>query len=923
MRFFHSLLSMILGVLCLALFAACPAHAGLNVPLSVADTAPGGQARASEPVTSGIPLPRSANVADTKALQLADAKGTPVPAQFRVMARWGGTPDDTSKPIKWVLADFQAHVPAKGETTYVLRVEDGKAPASGITTARGRNALTINTGTARFSVSTQHFNLFDTVEVGGENVLSQPGSGGLELVDDLGRRFTTLGKPELVEVEESGPLRTTVRVRGIFRNSAGEPFAPAVHKPKAFPRFDQPYEDSFFWYSCRIHFYAGKPWVRALLTIENNGSNGRTNPEQKYAPIQMVTFDSIKLRLGLSGFGSPKVATDEVSADLGPDGSFELRQWWREQLGGSKGGTLEPGFKDGPAWAARTKGGIVGMGRLNPGWLSVKGGGKGIAVGMRHFWQNFPKGYGVSPTALDIGLWPSFGYYPPCGAKNHPKPKFDRYCRDAGQTPNLYLFDAGRHKTHELLLDFGGKASAADMAERLEHPLMALAKPEWYASTGALGLIAPAGIKAPTKELAEAVSRFDRLQLALVDPKVAHEGTTIDRLRRGGPHWSFDLQHRYYGWMGFGDLLWSGKSPCALHYDWPYIMLLHGLRTGERRFFDLGVEMARHRSDIDQYHGERTDTRGEHVWLNHMAFYELDGHADPFISGWMPSRVSMNSHTWNGGLVLYYLLTGERTSWESAVENGRTALNFYQGKARQKGCASGETRMETWPMLNLVNLHRVGARPEYLQTARNIAVNRLLNREQLVGGEGYFGVGADCAPENNREQQNTMYVYAIGPLLQAHFETRDPELAGLILRMADFVKDKMLVGGDTDARGQYRPLQTPNMWQDGKKPEKLEIVKTAFFADLFAYAYRLSGKQAYLDLARQSFRDTAFYYAAPSGTYLKPSYRSRVGFLDSMFSNSETKVHGWLGRTNQIYLNTEWLLSSGALKPKDLAAPLQ
>ena len=90
--------------------------------------------------------------------------------------------------------------------------------------------------------------------------------------------------------------------------------------------------------------------------------------------------------------------------------------------------------------------------------------------------------------------------------------------------------------------------------------------------------------------------------------------------------------------------------------------------------------------------------------------------------------------------------------------------------------------------------------------------------------------------------------------------------------------------------------------------KKGEPVKNLFWADLFAYAYRLNGDGKYLELARQTFRDAMFYYAAHGSRYINPKYRSKISFIDNMFSNSETKVHGWIARTNQVYLNTEYLI---------------
>jgi len=447
----------------------------------------------------------------------------------------------------------------------------------------------------------------------------------------------------------------------------------------------------------------------------------------------------------------------------------------------------------------------------------------------------------------------------------------------------------------------------------LNYPLMAVAEPSWYADSGALGLIAPAGVVTNEPEINEAIQRFELLQAALVEPDFSENIWTIETIkRRNPPHWSFNRQDRFFGWMHYGDLLWAGQSPCSLHYDWPYSMLLHYLRTGNRQFFDTAAAMAKHRYDIDQYHGGRTDKKGNQFWRNYMAFYETDAHADPSISRYMPSRVSKNSHTWNGGLVLYYLLTGDVKAWEAAVENGQTALNYYAKKADTPSCAVSETRQETWPMLNLINLYRVNGNPEYLRVARNLAKNRLLYREQQAGGSGRFGSGNDCDAINGSRQANTMYAYAINPLIQIHYETRDEELAKLLIRMADFTRNHLLFGGDVNNSGEYRPLQSLYIWladdpEGVREGKKGEVVKDIFWADLFAYAYRLTGDQVYLEWARKCFRDGMFYYTAGGSKYFDPKWRAKISFKDGMFSGSETKVHGWLGCTGQVYLNTEYI----------------
>jgi len=81
-------------------------------------------ASTGQPVTSGVPLPHDLNLTDPTRLRLVDAGGDLVPAQFTPLARWGGAPDDSTVPMRWVLVDFQATVGPQ-DTAYYFLQEDG------------------------------------------------------------------------------------------------------------------------------------------------------------------------------------------------------------------------------------------------------------------------------------------------------------------------------------------------------------------------------------------------------------------------------------------------------------------------------------------------------------------------------------------------------------------------------------------------------------------------------------------------------------------------------------------------------------------------------------------------------------------------------------------------------------------------------
>lgn len=925
----------------------------INIPLSVSEYA--GIQRVDEPLTSGIPLPESANIISVLDLEVCDTNNNRIPAQFTVLSRWHGVPSDETKPIKWVLLDFNANVDIGGTSTYYLR--DGAVDSTSATNLKLTefdDSIVVNTGVANFTINKNYFNLFDYVNIDGKNIVSQPNDGGVILTSKDGTKYyTTLEAPEKIEIEEQGPMRTVIKIRGVFKAEDGSYFAPSITNPakSSRGRFSQPYPNSFIYYNFRIHFYNNKDYVKVFFTLENNGANGNTNPEPNWAPIQAVNFDSVNLIIKQNSANQLNIASEDSLTQLGLLDSFILYQDWKENLTDSRANTLESTFENGIYYTTKKNFRQLSTGQTNPGWIDANDNSQGIGLAIRHFWQNFPKKITVNNSEIKIGFWPEEGYFPYCQRKVEDPDNV--YCGKAGRDGGAYVFDGGRHKTYEIFLRFysgNEDAQTQKLSKSLEEPLMALATSEWYSQTKALGMIGPSGFSSFDSEIDEAMERYDRFQTGMVYREDSDNRATILSIKtQKSPTWEVPYQDMFFSWANFGDLLWHEQSFCSLHYDWTYKMLLHYIRTGKRKLFDTGVEMAKHRYDIDQYHGERTDTQMNHKWTTYFQYYELDGNGHG-------GRVGGPTHNWNSGIILYYLLTGDKKSLDAAEENTKGILNHF-GKGGLGGRDSsvlgctGEVRAEGWSMLNLVNLYRVTGNSLYLETAKDIVKNRILYTEQESGGRGVitggksgsFGralevAGCECVEtsDNCNRCKNTLQPLMVGyiseGMIAVHQETQDEELGALLVRTADFLKNKMLFGGDYNAEGQYRTIRTNYVWVEEDPDGSIrmdsdyyksyhcgyvESIYTLFWADYFAYAYKLTNNSEYLDWARKCFRDMMFYYAAPT-EYVNPEYRSRISFMDGNFPHSHTKIHGWIGRTNQVYLHTEWQLQQSGDIPGDL-----
>jgi hypothetical protein len=187
--------------------------AAARIPLAVRETA--GIARESEVLQSGIPLPRSPGVTDPSTLAVVGPGGRPVPADFRVLARWNAGRDDAKAPIQWLLVAFPATVEAGKSALYTL-VTDGSAgpnpaPPRPMRLRRQGDAVVVDTGAAVFRLGGEPGALFDEAASGGGRLVTGGGMT-LEAAGKAGGHSKLRG----VRVEHSGPLSAVVIVEGAY-----------------------------------------------------------------------------------------------------------------------------------------------------------------------------------------------------------------------------------------------------------------------------------------------------------------------------------------------------------------------------------------------------------------------------------------------------------------------------------------------------------------------------------------------------------------------------------------------------------------------------------------------------------------------------------------------------------------------------------
>lgn len=862
--------------------------AALDIPLSITDYA--GIDRTGEPVSSGIPLPQDVNIISVDSLQVTDGDNNPIPAQFRILSRWHGTVDETTKPIKWVLVDFQADVPAEGTATYNLTDQGtGNIAETNLEIQEDNDHITISTGKAIFKIRKTGFNLFDEVVIDKDNdgsvddvVVSTSPQNGIFLTysNDI---YSSASDPNPdISIEESGPLRVVLKVKGTHALSSG---GTKLH------------------YTVRLHFYNNKEFVRVLYTLENHKVYRTTY--QGDTGYRYDLFDNLFLRL--EGNFSPPVTTtianyDDIncpnnidaceptlslysdSSDTGTD-AYRLIQNWHE---------TNPSPYDQSKnfyYQIFKNNNNSGLGKVRTiGYFDRSDSSWGMTVGIRDFWQNFPMAISSDGSLINVELWPDEGFGP-------------------WRSNTLSVLEGGRHKTHEILFYFHkGSAQSANsekLVRAVQKPLLALASPSWYAETKAISpvMVEKRNWDDPDildPDLAEGFNRYERLQEVKWNREVADDYGSYGKQslltfrERGGKNGYGQM----YGWFNFGDIHWDAGYSSG-HYDWPWSMLFHFLRTGERGAFDIGADCARHRKDIDQCH-TLTDRRGG------LQFYEKgEYHGNGYAQE--------SSHTWVQGLLLYWALTGDQHAYESALEVGEGLHNYW---AKWYGFAwpgYWGIRMAGWSVGNWAALYRYTGNEAYMDDAKLIA-HSVVDQEQIDGGNGY--VLEPPYGEQTPVAQTTGHTGA--SLWEYYFETigmgqPDILVKDYLLRMTDWLISEphsldeggpLKYGyGPPDA---YYPWHLIYYWAPGGVGSTGNgVYRLVFAIDTLSYAYMETGNEDYYNWAKELFLD--FIYYAPNGGWnqpvdtTNPNSKSIINFYLSRYPGSLSKNHGCMGRFGYVY----------------------
>jgi len=751
------------------LLLAARAEAGADVKLTVEE--PTGVQRIAWPVTSGIPMARGA-LDDDKAAALFDSDGRNVPLQTEVLARW---PDGS---IRWLLLDFQVDLTAKEKKTLVLRYGPGvkravvEDPVQVIKKADG--TMVLKPGPVRLEYGSKDDGPYffpqgraTLIGSAGDNVFKRrlTSNSALDGVVLWAGQKTRV-RPEIgkMAVEQAGPVRACLRFSGSH---------------------DGPYGYKKFRYVARVHAWRGQPYVRVHYTLVND-----------YQGAVMASFD------GLGAFFQVRTSGDRwclLDGQAGAEGRLfqvDENQYLRE---------------DKPA------------GRRARGWAAAGTDQGGMAVGLREFWQNWPKGIGARPGLVTLDLFPKL---PPDLYDGKPfaeESKLYYYLRG-----RQYTLKVGVAKTHELWIKYlAGKPDPEKLAaffRAAEDPLLATCEPAYVCATKAAGEFPPADPK-----------------------KYAGYDDALDRALQG--HLKRRDRVREYGILNYGD--WYGERGVNwgnLEYDLAHGLFLQYLRTGERRWFLRAEQAARHHIDVDVVHA--TNPLVKNVWgppprvgdiwlhsLGHTGGY-YENVPLPLDRAYQRGYSVNFGHVWVSGDLDYYHLTGDRLARDVSIQIADAMASHMPTRY------GTHIRTLGWPMILVLDAYAATGDEKYLLAAKR---NWEVLKKNIDWQKGWVVrlAKGHCLHEDRRCNGNVPFMEGLTlcALARYHRITKDPD----VLRAISVGIDQMIRECWQEEAGTFSYTACP---LSSRTPYVLFVLS----AEAMAYEAKLTGNREHLRVLRKGLR---------------------------------------------------------------------
>lgn len=664
---------LILGWLVLLLVPSTAGAIDGEIPIEIDDAA--GPGPDTWPVTTGVPFPRGA-LASADQIRLVDGAGAEIPIQKEVTATW----DPAGTEVKWLLLDFQA----SALETYRLQYGAGVSNSlvEGIVTSEDAASIFVDAGEIMLVIPKQPqgslFTLFRDENADGEHDPSEEFAvlRDSTIEDNRGIRYAASADATdyTATVEVLGPLRTAVRLGGWYVAADGTRFCKHITRIEAF--FNKPYIRIY-----HTFIFTGDTddmIADISLVMERTGSGEEAIgvfPRGYDAPR---STEQVLLNHKQSGLLIQEKSRHAGQPDTAPHNAFGI---YLDK--GGKPKKLFPGKKS-------------ALGKT-PGWATHLNDTGGATVGVRHFWQTFPKEIEATRDGITVHLWSSrlgqlfrLNYQTLLDwwgdgdkkkkKKNANLPKvYSDFVPGGHGTPDLSAFPytaplynspSGFSRTHEIWFLFHDASTApssiAGFTRRIETPLIAAPDIQWTCASGVYGDIHP----------------YDPVQFPEMEGFI---GLWMDRALYTIDTWG------YYGFYTFGAnpaMQWEIRDGALVptrrtgtDYGFHLYLWLQYARSHDRRYREMAETINRFIMDARIVHaGSVVDlTTGG---FREGALVDWSHHLLMQANAW--STPPNSQHTRLQSLMEYYYQTGYRRALEVFLEVGdnilrRDAVSRAQG----------------------------------------------------------------------------------------------------------------------------------------------------------------------------------------------------------------------------------------------------
>jgi hypothetical protein len=671
--------------------------------------------REATPVKFGVPFPKG-HLIDAARVKLVDGQGRTLPHQQRVLATWDS---QGREGVRWLLVDMLADPSG----TYALVVDDQPQPAQAqapVARLEG-DIITLDTGPLTGTVATHGgLDLFSKLKcVGTPVVTAAPGTfSGFYVEHETRGLFRADLDPEAkIVLEESGPIRATIKADGWYVNDQGERFCR---------------------YSIRAHFFRGRSDVRLDHTFIFTGLS-------KDDRLRSVSL-ALPRTPGKTGYlGGADFHKGQIVASVGDAASFVQDSFDHEHIELTSS-TFQPGK-------------TVRVADRAGGWITYDQ----ATVAIRDAWQQYPWELEVDAGVVRVHLWPRHGRLLDTTwdgqwwfLSDRQKQAMAMTKHKARGTPQEWTDRlraatnaTGAAKTHELWVSFNSEqwrafptmrhSSAAGLAREVAYPLLVAADPQWTTSTRALDFSPHAPPDPRWRELDDYLDAM----LDMVN-RVTEERAVYGWWDWGGYH-QHALDTRLYMDAGRidngGQQTWHRAHPKS-HYSWGILPWNQVYRTASR-------DWLRYAQTYTLYSADRAHVHHTAHGRDAGAEYHYDNSEIHWMGGYASSPggdILASPLQYKGDYLAMYWLTGDRRpldvleSWGDLVLR-KTDAGDPWGTWNVPFKEGNDIRNAGMQLHRLMTLYQATWDERYRTLAQRMVASFLgvQTREDLIAQEMYMG----------------------------------------------------------------------------------------------------------------------------------------------------------------------------------------